>query len=56
MTSHLLPDSEFEVRLQRTQWMVREKKLDVLVVRSNEADFANVRYLRATGKNLLGRR
>ncbi len=45
MTNHLLPDSEFQKRWQKTQLLVREKGLDVLIVHSNEADFANVRYL-----------
>jgi Xaa-Pro aminopeptidase len=45
MTNHLLPDSEFQKRWQRTQQLVREKGLDVLIAHSNEADFANVRYL-----------
>ncbi|MBN2375375.1 MAG: aminopeptidase P family protein [Sedimentisphaerales bacterium] len=45
MISHLLPDSEFEKRWQKTQQLVREKGLDVLIMHSNEADFANVRYL-----------
>ena len=45
MINHLLPDNEFQKRWQSTQQLVREKGLDVLVVHSNEADFANVRYL-----------
>jgi Xaa-Pro aminopeptidase len=40
-----LPDSEFAMRLTRTQQMVREAGLDAILVHSNEADFANVRYL-----------
>jgi len=40
-----LPDSEFQARCRRVQERVRGKGLDLLVVHSNEADFANVRYL-----------
>lgn len=40
-----IPDSEFQARLQKTGELVREAKLDALVIHSNEADFANVRYL-----------
>jgi Xaa-Pro aminopeptidase len=40
-----LPDSEFQTRLARTQQAVREAGLDAILVHSNEADFANVRYL-----------
>ena len=40
-----IPDVEFRTRCQRVQDGVRAKGLDVLVVHSNEADFANVRYL-----------
>jgi Xaa-Pro aminopeptidase len=40
-----IPAHEFESRWQITQQGVREKGLDVLIVHSNEADFANVRYL-----------
>ena len=42
---HFIPDAEFTQRLQRTQELVKKAGLDVLVVHSNEADFANVRYL-----------
>lgn len=41
----ILPDSEFQARWRRVQERVRAKGLDVLVAHSNEADFANVRYL-----------
>lgn len=37
-------DAEFSQRLDRAQRLVRERGLDVLLVNSNEADFANVRY------------
>jgi len=40
-----LPDSEFELRCRKVQEGVKAKGLDVLVAHSNEADFANVRYL-----------
>ena len=40
-----IPDGEFRTRCGRVQEGVRAKGLDVLVVHSNEADFANVRYL-----------
>ena len=36
---------EFQGRINRIQKMMNEKKLDVIVVHSNEADPANVRYL-----------
>ncbi|MCM8769646.1 MAG: Xaa-Pro peptidase family protein [Candidatus Omnitrophica bacterium] len=40
-----LPDSEFEKRWKKVQENVQKENLDVLVIHSNEADFANVRYL-----------
>ncbi len=40
-----LPDTEFQRRWQKVQEKVRGENLDVLIVHSNEADFANVRYL-----------
>lgn len=40
-----ISDQEFKNRLQKTFQLVREAGLDALVVHSNEADFANVRYL-----------
>lgn len=40
-----ISDQEFQSRLQRTVEILRDSKLDALVVHSNEADFANVRYL-----------
>jgi Xaa-Pro aminopeptidase len=39
-----IPDWEFEQRLKKAAQMVGEKGLDVLIVNSNESDFANVRY------------
>ncbi len=40
-----VPEQEFKDRLGRTQKLVREAGLDALIAHSNEADFANVRYL-----------
>jgi Xaa-Pro aminopeptidase len=40
-----IPDSEFSERLKATAEKVRAMGLDALIVHSNEADFANVRYL-----------
>ena len=40
----MIPDAEFARRFERAQQLVRDAGLDVLVVNSNEADFANVRY------------
>lgn len=40
-----IPDEDFQARIARTIAFTREAGLDVLVVHSNEADFANVRYL-----------
>ncbi len=45
MVSPTLPDSEFHARLQRVQQRIQAKGLDILIAHSNEADFANVRYL-----------
>jgi len=39
-----IDDAEFAQRMSRAQSMIRERGLDVLLVNSNEADFANVRY------------
>jgi Xaa-Pro aminopeptidase len=39
-----IPDEEYLQRLRRAQALVRERALDVLLVNSNEAEFANVRY------------
>ncbi|MDD2708293.1 MAG: Xaa-Pro peptidase family protein [Verrucomicrobiae bacterium] len=44
-TPHFIPDSEFKSRIERTQRLAREAGLDALLVHSNEADYANVRYL-----------
>ncbi len=40
-----IPDSEFQSRIEKTIALVRSSGLDALIVHSNEADFANVRYL-----------
>jgi len=40
-----IPDSEYEKRWKKVVDGVKEKGLDILIVQSNEADFANVRYL-----------
>ena len=40
-----IPDVDFQARVARTVALTREAGLDVLIVHSNEADFANVRYL-----------
>lgn len=39
-----IPEREYEERIQRAAALVQERGLDVLVVNSNEADYANVRY------------
>ena len=39
-----IPEEEFAARLARAAKLVSEQGLDVLLVNSNEADFANVRY------------
>ena len=39
-----IPDSEYKERLARAAKLAGEAGLDVLLVNSNEADFANVRY------------
>jgi Xaa-Pro aminopeptidase len=39
-----IPDEEYVERLRKAQALVREHALDVLLVNSNEAEFANVRY------------
>ena len=45
MSKYQLPDEEFEGRWKKVQEGVRTKGLDLLLLHSNEADFANVRYL-----------
>jgi Xaa-Pro aminopeptidase len=39
-----IPDSEYKARIQRASKLIEQKKLDVLLVNSNEADFSNARY------------
>ncbi len=45
MAVHTIPDSEFSWRWERTQEGIQNRGLDLLLAHSNEADFANVRYL-----------
>jgi Xaa-Pro aminopeptidase len=40
-----VPQGEFVTRIGKTQQAVRQAGLDLLLAHSNEADFANVRYL-----------
>lgn len=40
-----IPESEFKGRIERIQRELNSRELDALIVHSNEADFANVRYL-----------
>lgn len=40
-----IPDQEFAERVRRVQEAMRAQGLDILLVHSDEADFANVRYL-----------
>lgn len=40
-----IPEADFQARIARTIQLTQEAGLDALVVHSNEADFANVRYL-----------
>jgi hypothetical protein len=39
-----IPESEYHERIQKAALLVQQQGLDVLVVNSNEADYANVRY------------
>ncbi|MDD5603279.1 MAG: Xaa-Pro peptidase family protein [Eubacteriales bacterium] len=39
-----IPDNEYGERIKKASALVAERGLDVLVVNSNEADYANVRY------------
>ena len=41
----VIPDAEFKQRIKRFQKNIAEAGLDAALVHSNEADFANVRYL-----------
>ena len=40
----VLPDSEYQARVERMQAKLKEHGLDGLLAHSHEADFANVRY------------
>jgi len=40
----MIPKSEYLQRVERTAKLVRKEGLDVLIVNSNEADYANARY------------
>jgi len=40
----MIPEHEYQERIQKAAKLVAEKELDLLIVNSNEADFANVRY------------
>ncbi len=42
---NVIPDSEFQQRIERFQQNIRAAGLDAALVHGNEADFANVRYL-----------
>ena len=45
MTNHVkIPDYEYKERIQRAAKLAADKGLDVLIVNSNEADYANARY------------
>ncbi len=45
MTNHVkIPDHEYKERIQRAAKLAADKGLDVLIVNSNEADYANARY------------
>ncbi len=39
-----IPEAEYEGRIKKAAALVEQRGLDVLVVNSNEADYANVRY------------
>ena len=39
-----IPEKEYQERIGKAAALVQERRLDVLVVNSNEADYANVRY------------
>lgn len=44
MNRIMIPDYEYQDRIKQAAELAGEKGLDVLIVNSNEADFANVRY------------
>lgn len=39
-----IPEAEYQQRIQKAASLIAQRGLDVLVVNSNEADYANVRY------------
>ena len=39
-----IPDYEYKERVQRAAALIKKEGLDVLIVNSNEADYANARY------------
>ncbi len=39
-----IPDAEYKERIKKAAKLIAEKELDVLIVNSSEADFANARY------------
>lgn len=39
-----IPDREYQERIQRAAKMVEQSGLDIMIVNSNEADYANARY------------
>lgn len=39
-----IPDFEYQERIKKAAGLIAEKHLDVMIVNSNEADFANARY------------
>jgi len=39
-----IPDHEYKERVQKAAAILRRKGLDAMIVNSNEADYANVRY------------
>jgi len=42
-----IPDYEYKERAQRVSKLIAKNNLDILIVNSNEADYANVRYFSA---------
>ena len=40
----MIPETEYQERIKKAAALLQERELDVLVVNSNEADYANVRY------------
>lgn len=43
-TRVMIPEHEYQERIQKAAKLVAEKGLDLLIVNSNEADFSNARY------------